>query len=600
MRILSTALNRILFLLAMTLFVACEKNARYGDADLTIVMTTDMHGSFLPYDFLRQVPDSNSFANVSSLVKQLRSQNPGGIILLDNGDLIEGTPVMYYYNYEAVREQHLASKMMNYMGYDALVVGNHDLEGGESVYYDHLMRDYNMPWLAANAIDTRTDSPMFKPYTIIERMGLRIAVLGMVTAEVPKWVPKLACPHLEFESMIASANYWVPIIEQQEHPDLLIGMFHAGSETVESTDTNGQKVQDGAIQVAMNVRGFDLILLGHDHQERNDTIVNNFGDSIPVFQPSSHAEKIGRIDFHVFGSLVKANGHKRADFHAQSLFTKDFPIDPGYMEKVQGVQETINAFLDNPIGSVPKALDGTESLVGPSNIMEFMHSVQLSVSGADISMASCISDFAEIGGSTLTMRHLFAIYKYENQISKIWMSGYDVKRFLEFGYGRQFNQMRSANDHLLSFICDKEGNVMKDRFGPVMLTPQYNFTSAAGINYTVDVTKKVGDRVTIHSMADGSPFKMDKRYNIVLSSYQAAGGGAFLPIGLGWNKEEIDFHSIYSTIHDMRFYINQYIREYKNKQEVPLGEWEVVPHDWWQAAKERDLQLLLPYLIGKK
>lgn len=583
----------------MSLFAGCDKGGVRGDADLSIVLTTDMHGAFLPYDFLRQQPDSNSMANVMTLVRRVRKQNPGGTILLDNGDLIEGTPVMYYYNYEAVREPHLASRVMNYMGYDALTVGNHDLEGGESVYYDHLMRDYQMDWLGANAVDIRKDRPMFKPYTIIERKGLRVAVLGLVTSEVPRWVPKLACPHIEFESMMASAQYWVPYIEQHERPDLLIGLFHAGSETVECVDNNGQKFLDGSIPVAQQVRGFDLILLGHDHQERNDTIVNNFGDTIAVFQPASHAEMVGLVDVHVDRDAVKSNGHLRAEFKSQSFLTKSFPADPGYLESVKGVTELVNNFLDNPIGAMPKALDGSASLVGPSNIMDLVHTVQLSVSEADISMASCISDFTDINGGNLTMRQLFAIYKYENQVSKIWMSGYDVKRFLEFGYGRQFNQMRSANDHLLSFVCDKDGQVMKDRFGPVMLTPQYNFTSAAGINYTVDVSKKIGDRVKILSMADGTPFDMEKRYSVVLSSYQAAGGGAFLPMGLGWNKEEIEFHSIYSTVKDMRFYINQYIRELKSRPDVPLGHWQVEPQEWWRAAKDRDLDLLLPYLVKK-
>ena len=581
------------------MFSSCGGDDQRGDSDLSIILTTDMHGAFLPYDFLRQEPDSNSMANVASLIRQVRSENPDGTILLDNGDLIEGTPAMYYYNYEAVREPHLASRVMNYLEYDAMTVGNHDLEGGESVYYDHLMRDYKMPWLGANAIDTRNDKPMFKPYAIIERKGLKIAVLGLVTCEVPKWVPKLAYPHLEFETMMVSANYWVPYIERTERPDLLIGLFHAGSETVESTDGNGWKFLDGAIPVTQKVRGFDLVLLGHDHLERQDTIVNDYGDSIAVYQPSAHGEMVGRIDLHVHRNQRKANGHLKADIVAKSVATKELPIDRDYMQNLVGVQDEVNAFLDNSIGAMPRQLDGSASLVGPSNIMDLVHSVQLSVSGADISMASCISNFTSIEGEALTMRQLFAIYKYENQISKIWMSGYDVKRFLEFGYSRQFNQMRSADDHLLSFVCDKDGQVMMDRFGPVMLTPQYNFTSAAGINYTVDVSKKIGERVTIHSMADGSPFQMEKRYNVVMSSYQAAGGGAFLPIGLGWNKEEIAFHTIYSTVRDMRFYINQYIRELKNQSQVPLGQWQVVPQDWWQAAKDRDLEILLPHLVKK-
>lgn len=581
------------------MFSSCGGDDQRGDSDLSIILTTDMHGAFLPYDFLRQEPDSNSMANVASLIRQVRSENPDGTILLDNGDLIEGTPAMYYYNYEAVREPHLASRVMNYLEYDAMTVGNHDLEGGESVYYDHLMRDYKMPWLGANAIDTRNDKPMFKPYAIIERKGLKIAVLGLVTCEVPKWVPKLAYPHLEFETMMESANYWVPYIERTERPDLLIGLFHAGSETVESTDGNGWTFLDGAIPVTQKVRGFDLVLLGHDHLERQDTIVNDYGDSIAVYQPSAHGEMVGRIDLHVHRNQRKANGHLKADIVAKSVATKELPIDRDYMQNLVGVQDEVNAFLDNSIGAMPRQLDGSASLVGPSNIMDLVHSVQLSVSGADISMASCISNFTSIEGEALTMRQLFAIYKYENQISKIWMSGYDVKRFLEFGYSRQFSQMCSADDHLLSFVCDADGKVMMDRFGPVMITPQYNFTSAAGINYTVDVSKKIGERVTIHSMADGSPFQMEKRYNVVLSSYQAAGGGAFLPIGLGWNKEDIEFHTIYSTVRDMRYYINQYIREYDSKKEVPLGHWQVVPQEWWQAAKDRDLEILLPYLVKK-
>lgn len=586
-----------MLVLALPLLEGCGNGAPLDKPDLSIVLTTDLHGHLIPYDFLRQQPDSNCLSRVSAYVNELRTQNPEGVILLDDGDLIEGSPDMYYYNYEAVREQHEACRVMNYMQYDALVVGNHDLEGGESVYYDHLMHDYQMPWLGANAIDARTQQPMFKPYTVIHRKGLKIAILGLVTADVPKWVPKLACPHLEFESMMASARYWVPQIERMEKPDLLIGMFHAGSETVERTDEHGRTFKDGSIPVAEQVRGFDLLLLGHDHLERIDTIVNVYGDTIPVCQPSSHGEEFCQIDVMVDRAATKPNGHVRASFSPQIHKTKDYPEDPGYMQVVEGIKEEVNTFLDRPIGSVRKVLDGEASLVGQSNLMDLVHSVELSVSGADISMASCISDFTCINGEMLTMRQLFAIYKYENQISKIWMTGYDVKRFLEFGYSRQFNQMRSAEDHLLSFVCDKEGKVMYNRFGPVMLTPQYNFTSAAGIIYTVDVSKKVGERVTIHSMADGSPFEMGKRYTVALSSYQAAGGGAFLPIGLGWNNDDIEFHSIYSTVRDMRYYINQYIREYEsNNERVNLGHWEVVPQEWWQAAKDRDLEILLPYL----
>lgn len=574
------------------------------DADLTLLYTTDLHGEMLPYDFLKKRSTPHSLASLYSYVRQVREENPDGTILIDNGDLIEGTTPMYYYNYVGIRERHLASRVMNFMGYDVVNLGNHDLEGGEQIYRSHLRYQFEMPWLCANAIDRRTSHPMFNPYTIIERKGYRIAVLGLVTAETPNWLPPTVIPHLSFQPMLESAMTMVPYIESAEHPDLIIGLFHSGSEEIERSTISGNYHKDGArfvsymdgsFPVCRSVRGFDIVLIGHDHRTFEDVIVNNWNDSISVLEPASHCRELGRIDIHL-SDHRQPNGHVRSECRMSRIPVDSLSVDTTYTRLFAGEIDKINHFLDNPIGVLESRLDGQSGLVGPSNIMNLVHSVQLDVTQADISMASCLSNYNDIGQGALTMRQLFAIYKYENQVQEMWMYGHEVKQFLEYGYGLQFNQMRGPSDHLLSFAIGVDGNVLINEFGPVLATPQYNFTSAGGINYEVDVRKPAGKRVNILSMADGTAFDMNRKYFVVMSSYQAAGGGGFLPKGLGWSAADIRMHTNSTTHHDMRFFINNYLRKYGESNPRPIGTWKVIPEAWWEAAKDRDVELLAPYL----
>lgn len=586
----------IVALLATILFISCSKKESRKDADVTLIYTTDVHGQMLNYDFYQKKPGIESLSNVMSYVRKCREENPKGVVLIDNGDLIEGCPSMYYYNYVAIRQEHLTTRVLSYMNYDVVNLGNHDLEGGEAVYYDHLKAGYSMSLLCANAIDTRTDEPMFMPYCIIERKGYRIAILGLITADVPHWVPLSKIPHLRFEGMQETANHWIPIIEEREQPDMIIGLFHSGREEVMLQDDSGNDYADGAMITARNVRGFDALLIGHDHLVMTDTIINNFGDTIPVLQPANNAKELGRMDMHLTQG-IKANGHVRADIRMQRIPTAEIPADQDYDKTFEVEVEKINAFLDKSVEQPIAEMDGLKSLTGPSEIMDLIHAVQLSVSYADVSLASCMSSFSKIQGGTLSMRQLFSIYKYENQMTKMWMTGNEIRQFLEFGYGRQFNQMTSSRDHLLNFKLKANGDTIMGRFGPELVTPQYNYTSAAGINYEVDVRKPAGHRVTIKSMADGSAFVPERRYDVVLSSYQAAGGGGFLRQGLGWNTSEIDRHTTITTVKDMRYFIQQYLQSMHTGKKTPLlGKWQVVPTAWWQANCDRDAELLAPYI----
>ncbi len=587
----------LLFVSFCFLFLSCETKDLSDPNELDLIFTTDVHGKFLPYDFIRQRTDSMGFANIYSFVEQTREQNPKGTLLIDGGDISEGTPAMYYCNFEAKNEIHLASRMVNFMRYDALCVGNHDLESGESVYNDHLKKEFKMPWLAANAIDAKTDEPFFQPYCVLDRKGFRIAVLGLITPETQNWMPRSVNSKIRFTSMLEAAKKWIPIIEEREKPDMIIGLFHAGHEVVDCIDAAGNPIKDGAMLVAQQVRGFDIALIAHDHQKEDMTLVNDFGDSICVAEPLAHAEEFVSIKIRMEEGR-KANNHRRATFTTKVHTTTSYPISNAYLAQVAGLKERVDQFLDRPVGNVHEKLDAAAGLVGPSNLINLIHEVQFFITEADVSFVSCLSNFSDIQPGALSMRQLFSIYKYENQVYKMWMYGHEIDRFLEYGVGRQFNQMTSDKDHLLAFKYSPEGEILMGRFGPELVTPQYNYTQAAGIFYMVDVTKPIGERVTITSMANGQPFDPEKKYFVALSSHQASGGGGFLPYGLGWSNEECSARTVTESVKDMRSYISEFVySKDMGKKNIALGTWRVLPYEWWQKASRRDVDYLMPYLV---
>ena len=580
----------LLCLLMLATLFSCRQKPE--EANLVILYTTDVHGACLPLDFKLNKPAKTSLANVCSYVRQQRKENPDQVILLDNGDVLQGQPSIYFSNFIDTLQQHLVAEVNNYMQYDAMTVGNHDIEPGEDVYNKRLPRQLNMPWLCANAIDQRTGEPMFKPYCIIKRQGMKIAVLGMITPHIHAWLPKSLWPNLEFQDMVECARHWVPIIREQEKPDVLVGLFHAGVEyNSQGNDMDTPFNENGSIPVATKVPGFDIVLCGHDHLARQFDVVNTAGDTVRIVDAQTQSRMVGRIDIHL--SRKQDNSYQKT-FRTSLVDMADYAPDSAFCTHFQGNIDRVNDFVDTPLGQLTEDLVGEDGLFGPSTFMDFIHDAQLWATGADISLAAVLSPHDIVPAGPITMRHLFSLYKYENQLFKLSMSGSDIKKYLEFGFDRQFATMKSAEDHLLAFKYNANGEIETNSYGPVYLTPTFNFTSAAGIKYTLDLTRPTGDRVSILSLSDGTPFDMDKHYTVAINSYQASGGGDFIPKGLGWDDETLKQHTLDTTPKDVRRYIAEYIQLKQTITPHLRNDWIILPHEWWLCGKERDKNFIHP------
>lgn len=581
------------FTMALSAVALSSCSQKPEEADLVLLYTTDVHGACLHYDIKLDQPAKTSLANVSTYLKEQRAINPEAVMLFDTGDFLQGQPSMYYYNYVDTLSPHIVPLIDNYLGYDAIGVGNHDIETGEAVYGQRLPKQFQMPWICANAIDQRTGEPMFQPYCILNKKGIKVAVLGMITPNIGAWLPKQLWQNLEFEDMVECAKHWVPIIQEKEQPDLLVGLFHSGY----NYEANGNNIdtplnENGSVPAAIKVPGFDIVLCGHDHQTNIFSVANINGDSVVVLDAHTQASKIGRADIHLV--LDKKTGRYNKEIKAKMIEMKEVTPDPEFCEKFQFAVDKVNEYVNKPLGQLAQTLYGEPGLYGPSDFMDFIHEVQLSATGADISLTAVLTPHDSVPAGPITMRQLFTLYKYENLLFTLRMTGEEVRQFLEFGYGRQFNEMKSANDHLMAFITDEQGNIKTDGFGARFATPTFNFTSAAGIRYTLDLRKPKGNRITILSMSDGSAFDPKKEYSVAINSYQASGGGEFMPVGLGWSKEEMHNRIISTESKDVRRFVSDYIEKQGTIEPHLRGDWDIIPHDWWQKGLLKDMQYIHP------
>lgn len=549
--------------------------AQTNSVTLRLIETTDVHGSFFPYDFIRQQPRKGSMARVATYVKGLREQGEQ-VILLDNGDILQGQPTCYYYNYVKTDVPNVAAEIINYLNYDAETFGNHDVETGHACY-DKWIKDVQCPMLGANIIDTQTGKPYVPPYTIVERAGVRVAILGMLTPAIPNWLKEQLWSGLHFEEMVGCAKRWIKTIKEQEKPDLIVGLFHSGWDGGIVTD---EYAEDAAKAIAEEVQDFDIIFYGHDHTPRQETI-----GRVLCLDPANNAMRVAQADV----TLTKKKGRWTVQSKQGSLVdVRDLPIDEAYMAHFKPQIDSVQAFVSRKIGNFAHTISTRDSYFGSSAFNDFIQELQLRITGADIAFNAPLSFDEQIKAGDITVGDMFNLYKYENQLYTMRLTGREILGHLEMSYDLWCNTMQSPDDHLL-LLSDRTFNDAQ-RMG--FKNMSFNFDSAAGIDYEVDVTKPNGQKVRILRMTNGEPFELDKWYKVAVNSYRGNGGGELLTKGAGIPHDSLQSRIIWESKRDQRYYLMQEIEKAGRLDPQPNNNWRFVPEEWVKPAAERDRKLL--------
>lgn len=579
--------------LLLALTFNSQAMAQQRTVKLRVIETSDVHGSFFPYDFINRKPKAGTLARVSSYVNNLRKDYKDNLILLENGDILQGQPTCYYYNYVNTEARNVAADVVNYMEYDAQVFGNHDVETGHPVY-DKWIKELNCPVLGSNIISTSTGQPYVKPYLILNREGVKVAVLGMITPAIPNWLTENLWSGLKFENMVTNARKWVKYLQENEKTDVIIGLFHSGKDGGIQT---AEYDEDASIKVAKEVPGFDLVLFGHDHTRDNETVTNTDGKQVVCLDPANNAISVADAEITLTLNKKKVNGKKQLVVTDKKVTGKivdvtDCPIDEDFMKTFEPQIAEVKKYVGKQIGNFKTTIYSRDQFFGSSAFNDFILNLQLQMTKADISFNAPLQFNAVLKAGPIYVSDMFNLYKYENQLYVMRMTGEEIRKHLEMSYDLWVNTMKSPDDHLL--LLDEKTVGDQQRLGFKNLS--FNFDSAAGIDYEVDVTKPDGEKVKILRMSNGEPFDEKKWYKVAVNSYRGNGGGELLTKGAGIPKDSLESRIIYRSKRDQRYYLMEEIEKMGTVDAKPNNNWKFVPEAWTKPAAQRDFELL----FGKK
>lgn len=568
--------------LTSTIFILAGCGRRSGEYTLKVLTTNDVHGSWFDSTYV----DDNvrtSLIGAKYYVDSVRTASGSdNVLLIDAGDVLQGNNAAYYFNYVDTQTPHLYPRMAKYMGYDVVTVGNHDVETAHPVY-DRVAKELKaagIPFLGGNAIRNDDGRSYFDEYAVIKRAGLKVLVLGYSNANIAAWLDESIWSGMHFVSLIPLVQNSVDAIKAKVKPDVTIVSVHSGT-----GEGNGEILESQGLDLFKSLSGVDFLICAHDH--RAVTFQN---DSICLINSGSHARNLGYGEISVTKEKGKVVSKKlsagliavdknKGDQAMRDLFHKDY--------------EAVKAFTVREIGSLDMDLRSRDAYPGMCDYMNLIHTVQLKSTDAQISFAAPLTQNGVVKAGTLIFNDMFTIYPFENQLYKLNLKGSEIKDYLEYSYSLWIQTYDAQ--HVLR-IAERE-DFRYGRKNWSFISPSFNFDSAAGIIYSVDVTKKMGDRIDIKSLADGTPFDMDATYSVAMTSYRASGGGDLLFKGAGLQRDELAERTV-ARYPEIRNLIYDFISENVVVNHVLvsdydlLGYWSFMPQPVADMAIAKDMALM--------
>ncbi len=507
--------------------------------DLTVLGTSDTHGNVYNWDYYLDAEYDDSqhndvgVAKLASLVNQIRAERKGkATLVLDAGDTIQGTPLATYYAKQepitVTGETHPMANAMNVLNYDAVTLGNHEFNYGLPLLAKWI-EQLGFPALAANALNAKDGKPAFLPYVIkpVNLGGhgapaLNVGILGLTNPGVAIWDKDNVEGKLIFADMIATAAKWVPIMRDRG-ADLIIISAHGGDS---GTSSYGPELpnENPVRMIAEQVPGIDAILFGHAHSEIPQRFVTNTktGERVLTSEPSKWGQRLTRMDF----TLAREKGRWIVvDKRATMLNTNTVVEDPAVLAAVRSQHTKTVNYVNQFVARSTVELSAAESRYKDTPILDFINKVQTDVvtkalagtayAGLPVlSIAAPFSRTAVFPAGDVRIRDVAGLYVYDNTLEAVVMTGAEVKAYLEYSakYFRTLPVGAAVNPATIS-----DSSV-----------PDYNYDTLSGVDYDIDISKPVGQRITRLVMpGTDTPVAADAQFVVAVNNYRRSGGGNF-------------------------------------------------------------------------
>lgn len=557
-----------------------------GEYNLSVVSTGDGHGSW----FAKPIEDGgrarSSLMAQSAFVNGVRAEKGAdNVILVDAGDNFFGSGAPFYYNYVDTTSAHLYPRLASYMKYDAVVAGHSDIESGHRVY-DRVakeMRKEGVPFLAGNALSYRNGKSYFPAYSIIRKGGVKVAVLGYTNAANASLMDGSCVSGIRFESLLPLVQEDVDKVRSKEKPQVVIVVAHTAM-----GKGDGQNLEKQGLDLFKSLRGVDVVVTGHDHANKVMS-----ADSIVVLDCGRTGQNAGVTDVKL---VVKGGKVVSRTLDARMASIKSEEYDTAMEEAFRSDYEKVHNFMTEPVGEIKKDLVSREFYYKQCDYMNFLHALAFSAYPVDISLSATLLIDGKVPAGEVRYQDIRKVYPYENKLVVLRLTGAEIMKYLEASYDAWINTVAEPSDdaHVLKIKQSKDYSTGKMAWK--LAKSPANFDSAAGINYTVDVTKPYGSRVKVLGMADGSAFEVDKEYTAAITTYRSVGSGGLLKAAGLTDMKSVEDRIVYRGP-EFRTILYQYFK--KNGSVDPevigdpkvIGSWKFIP-EFAPAAIKADVELL--------
>lgn len=498
----------LLSLAMLFAFLPTMASAAQGDTTIVILGTSDMHGNVWGYSYEDDKESTNNgMARLATYVEEVRAANEN-VILIDAGDDIQGTIMTDDIANKQPSEPHPVIEAMNAMKYDAMTVGNHEFNWGISTMKT-ILGQAKFPVLAANVKDGKGEFVTGAGWTIVERAGVKVAVIGVVTPDVPIWDGGKEgieeCSYLHAGEAVQAA-----IQEIGDKADVFVVSAHMGR-MAEFDEEGGS---DSALKILEMNPEVDVLQVAHDH-----SAVSQMEGDVPVGGVRNSGREIAQF-------TLTVNADKEVTSAKVELVDMDGVVPSEAIRGIETVsklhQETIDFIAGGtdesgeplpPLGTTTAKFQPENQIAGipegklrDTAVMDLINRIQLEYSGADVSAAALFKDTSDLPAGDINYGNIFDIYKFDNTLYRVTVTGAELKAYMEWS-AACYNQW-VPGDVTISF--DPE-------------YPGYLYDMFAGVDYEINLSKPKGERIE-NVMFHGKPLEDDQKLTLAVNNYRYSSG----------------------------------------------------------------------------
>ena len=466
---------------------------------LNILFTSDIHGNLLSIKYSDNQTTKNGLVRLSSAIKEYRIKNS---ILIDNGDTIQGNPLMYFHQVNRDKYKNPVSEMFNTLNYDYFIPGNHDFNYGQDYLFDFI-KSFSAKTLCQNIY--KNDGLLFENGFDIKTFdnNFKVLIIGATTKYIPNWENPTNIIDTEFNDVVEEVKKVVSV--NKNKVDLIICSYHGGLE--KDLNSGDEFVEDTGenqgFKLFKEIPEIDILITGHQHRE----ICLKIEDRI-VVQPGSNASLLGLVK-------LEYNSNNEVVMNEPLLIkAADYKIDKSIENKISEIESANQIFLDQVIGEVVEGdleiKDTLKARIKKHSIVSFINNIQLRASKAMISstsLANTVSGFKK----KITIRNVLSTYVFANTLVVVEIDGKALKSYLE-----KCAEYFEIVDNEITF---------NPRFSYPKLE-HYNYDMLDGIDYVFNLRKPFGSRVESIKYL-GKEICENDIFTLVLNNYRASGGGDF-------------------------------------------------------------------------